>query len=107
MSPLENSRSHSITSTIRPRRRWIMVPVQDVALFLPPAETRADVGEVLDAVAVVGRQVGRLLPGGADPQGHDAQTLQVGRLAQDAAKRVALEALVQCAHWTSRGIARS
>ena len=60
---------------------------------LPCAETRVDVEEVLDRVAVKGVEVGALLEDRADPERGDAQAPEITQLRGDAGDRAALVAI--------------
>jgi len=62
-----------------------------VSQILARAKAGVDVQEVLDAIAVIRLQVNALFPGGIDPQGGDAQALQIVQLAGDALDRAAVE----------------
>ena len=64
--------------------------VDKVTQLLARAEVGVHVEEVLDAVAVVGGEVGALFPDGTDPEGGDAEAFQVAELVGDAADGAAL-----------------
>src|SRR5262249_53802024 len=62
----------------------------EVAELFSGSEMRIDVEEVLDAVAVVGRLERDLPENGADPQGSDAEPLEIAELAFQSFQRSTL-----------------
>lgn len=73
--------------------------IHQIPEVLPGAEAGVDVQKVLDAVAVVGLQICPLPPGGIQPEGGDAQILQIVELAGNTPEGATAE-LVACSHPT-------